>query len=243
MLNTTSTRPAVPAVLEHPLVAGRPIDRRAFLGLLGLFLAGCTPMNAEPLPKSAPLVLGIGYDITASTRDLPIPTEEQLDELISVVKSRGGIVAFGLIADKIEPLTRLEVAPVAGRLDERARAAQKNRKTVAEWKERVAAKLARPRNVQVTDFYGFTRQMDTLFRERTIPESAVKVLLLSSDAVHTAKRNPRAQALPTDVTVLAIGVERPLGDKLFGERILYFEDIASAIKMLRTLTDTRPKEA
>lgn len=239
MLNAAHPDPAASLLTPQPL----GVSRRAFLGVLCLTLAGCTQMSGEPLPKNAPVALAIGYDITASTRELPIPTEKQLDELISVVSSRGGVVAFGLIADKVEPLTRLEVVPVSGRLDERARGVQRNRKAVAEWKERVTPKLALARDVQVTDFYGFTRQIDTLFRERTLPDSTVKVALLITDAVHTAKRHARPQALPKDVMVLAIGIDRSLGDKLFGDRILYFEDIASAIKMLKSLAEPHAKEA
>src|SRR5438552_416859 len=127
-----------------------------------LAICTLTPSCASSSDDSSqkPLYVAIGYDISGSVADFPALTDVHVERLVSLVNRRGGTLAFGLIDERaIEPLDCLELLPVIGRLDQRARTAVKNREAISDWKNRVAAKIGRTRNAPRTDFYGALAQI------------------------------------------------------------------------------------
>lgn len=214
------------------------------LALALVLLSACAPSPAVEHP-AVRFVVATQYDMTASAEKLPQLTMAHVDTLVSTVKDRGGVLAFGLIKDRVDtPFDRLALAPVQGRLDQRAERVLANRQATADWKTAVEAKLARRRDVPITDFRGALDQLATFFREPTLPANALKIALLVTDAEHTAKTatHPHTE-LPADVVVIAVGIPPKVGRKLFGERVLHFENIPPALDMLQELVKRAEKGA
>ncbi len=209
---------------------------RLRIAILLLLLAACSPGSREKAALLAPLHVAIAYDVSGSVAqlELPVITMEHVDKVISLVKKRGGSIAFGLIDEKaFEALARLELERVAGRLDERARMNQKIKKAEAEFEALVEKKINRPRNAKRTDVKGSIARLGLFFREPTIPENAEKVALFISDGIDTGPwRRLTGIKLPNDVKVYVIGMEVGLARKLFGEQAILFESIDSAIESL-----------
>ena len=197
----------------------------------------CTSGHQSSLPQN-PLWLGIADDVSGSVEEsrLPVFTGDHLKDIVSILKIRGGAVAFDLIdEDAFQPLTRLELVRLAGRLDERARINQRNMSTEADFNATVEQKINRPRNARRTDIKGYLARFVLFFSEPTIPPGAEKVMLFISDGIDTGPRRRLSEIrLPEDVKIFAIGTEKTLAEKLFGNQAFLFESISAAIESLKT---------
>ncbi|MCG3157893.1 MAG: hypothetical protein DKINENOH_04529 [bacterium] len=206
----------------------------AVLGFAAMLLVfGCT--NADPTPgPGKPLCLGIAYDVSQSVSDAEMPamTTAQLEQVLDLLKKRGGVMAFGAVDENaFEPLMRAQVVPVKGRLDERARRNQKNVRGLSAFASAVSDKLNRSRNARRTDINGSIRRFMLFFNEPNHMPSSEKVLIFISDGKDTgAWRNSKGIRLADDVSVFSVGVEASLASKLFGSRVTLFESIDAAIR-------------
>jgi len=206
--------------------------------LIALFMMvawGCT----KTTPAStfgAPLCLGIAYDVSQSVANVEMPTmtTDQLDRILTVLKKRGGTIAFGLVDEKaFEPLLRAQVVPVQGQLDERARRNQQNIKRLTDFTTEVAAKLNCQRNALRTDINGSIARLTLFFDEPNHPANVEKVLIFVSDGLDTGLwKNFKEIHLADDVQVFAVGMEARLAQKLFGPNAILFESIDAAIRNL-----------
>ncbi len=214
------------------------IPKAGFSGIvliISLFLACGTGHEASSDPQS-PLYLGIAYDVSGSVnkQGFPALTSAHLDQLVTLFGKRGGVIGLGLIDEEaFEPLERLELKPVVGRLDERASQNRKNRKAIANFKMAVKHKIERPRNAVRTDLDGAMSRLALFFGEPTIPAGALKVALIVSDGVHTARGRKLSTRLPEDVVVLTVGIEQQLAEKLFGKQTQRFESVDAGIQYLK----------
>ena len=204
----------------------------AFLFVLG----ACTPGSHEKAALPAPLCVAVAYDVSGSVAqlELPVMTMEHVDKIISLVKKRGGCLAFGLIDEKaFAPLARLELLQVSGKLNERARINQKNQKGEAEFREILEKKISRPRNAKRTDINGSIARFGLFFSEPTFMADAETVIIYISDGVDTGTwRNLKGIKLPKDVKVYVVGMEENLARKFFGQQAVLFEGIDAAIETL-----------
>ncbi|GEM_PF-5767572 len=210
----------------------------AISGLIILFfiiLTGCSNTNPSS-QSSAPLCLGVAYDVSQSVANVEMPamTTAQLDQILAMLKKRGGVIAFGVVDEKsFEPLLRAQVVPVLGQLDERAQRNQKNIKVLADFTTAVSAKFNRPRNARRTDINGSIARFALFFDEPNHPANAEKIFIFVSDGFDTgAWRKFKGIHLADDVLVFAVGMETRLAEKLFGANVTLFESIDAAIKSL-----------
>lgn len=203
--------------------------------LIGLSAAinGCVSDSIKKQADSQiPLCLGMAYDVSGSvdTYGVPALQNSHLDHALSILKKRGGVMAFGLIDEKsFEPLDRLQLAPVMGRLDERARRNTRNQESINQFRIAVEPKISSPRKAKVTDFHGAMRRFRLFFNEST-SAGAEKLIIIISDGIETGtrKRQPLS-LLPDDVKVYAIGMEDGKAKGLFGSNVTIFESIDAAI--------------
>jgi len=139
-------------------------------------------------------------------------------------------MAFGLIDEKsFEPLDRVQLAPVIGRLDERARRNTSNQESIHQFRAAVEPKISSPRKAKTTDFHGAMRRFRLFFNEST-STGAEKLIVIISDGIEsgTKKRQPLS-LLPDDVKVCVIGMEDDKAKGLFGNNVTVFESIDAAI--------------
>lgn len=207
----------------------------SFVVLFVIIWTGCT--NTNPYSKSsAPLCLGVAYDVSQSVANVEMPAMNtaQLEQILAMLKKRGGVIAFGVVDEKsFEPLLRAQVVPVQGQLDERAQRNQKNIKVLANFTTAVSAKFNRPRNARRTDINGSIARFTLFFNEPNHPANAEKVFICVSDGFDTgAWRKFKGIHLADDVRVFAVGMETRLAEKLFGANVTLFESIDAAIKSL-----------
>lgn len=204
---------------------------------LGLMVVACNPAPTRSSEAKDALYLGVAYDVSGSVEQLQLPvmTVEHVKGIVSVVKKRGGAVAFGLIDEKaFEPLTRLELVPVTGKLDERARANQKNLKAQADFEDKVKKKIDRKRDARATDIKGSIARFSLFFSEPSIPGHAEKVFICISDGYDTGPwRKLSNIRLPEGVKVHVVGMEAGMARKLFSNQAILFESIDAAIENLR----------
>lgn len=202
-------------------------------GLIGASAYGCGE-SMQPPPH--PLFLGVAYDVSGSTvqqRLAPLAVGD-IDQIVSVLKRRGGILAFGLIdQDSFDPLVRLEIIQKRGRLDERALQNARNEDAVKRFRAVLEPLFAKPRNAARTDINGSMDRFNLFFREPGIPAEADRILLILSDGEDTTRRM-RGPSFPGDVTVFAVGMPERTARKLFGTRVALFEDAAAAIHTLNS---------
>ena len=211
----------------------------AKIAILALITAtGCIgSQTAEDLPPS-PLFLGVAYDVSGSVdeRGLPVLTSMHLEQIISILKARGGFMAVGLIDEQaFAPLVRLEVAPVVGRLDERAQRNIQNQKQISQFREEATKQVDRLRNAGKTDINGALARFDLFFNEPILPSHAEKILICISDGLDTGPWRKKSIQLSADVKVFTVGIEGRLAQQLFGDQALRFESIDAAIKHLKTI--------
>lgn len=213
-----------------------PKNKIKTLAAFVFMLAACNPGSHEKAALPAPLCVAVAYDVSGSVAqlELPVMTMEHVDKIISLVKKRGKCIAFGLIDEKaFEPLTRVELFQVSGKLNERARINQRNQKGEAEFSELVEKKINRPRNARRTDINGSIARLGLFFSEPTIMADAEKVLIFISDGIDTgAWRTLKGIKLPKDVKVFVVGIEENLARKFFGQQAVLFEGIDAAIEGL-----------
>lgn len=210
-------------------------------GLLGLLLVivlflSCGTGHEAASERQSPLYLGIAYDISGSVnkQGFPALTNAHLDQLMALFGKRGGAIGLGLIDEQaFEPLERLELKPVIGRLDERASQNRKNRKVIENFKIAVKHKIEGPRNAARTDLDGALARLALFFGEPTIPANAHKVALVVSDGIHTGRKRKSSTRLPEDVVVLTVGIEQQLAERLFGKQTQRFESVDAAIQYLK----------
>lgn len=201
-----------------------------------LTLAACSPGNYEKAAPGEPLCVAVGYDVSGSVAqsEMPVMTMEHVDKILTLVKKRGGCIAFGLIDEKaFEPLARVEIAQVSGKLDERARISKKNHQGASDFRALVEKKINRPRNAKRTDVNESIARMGLFFNEPSSVASGQKVALLITDGIDTGSwRNVKGIKLPKDVKVYVVGMEENLARKLFGQQAVLFEGIDSAVDSL-----------
>ena len=208
--------------------------KKASLILPLLFLiSGCTKNTKSTDP---PLCLGLTYDVSKSVANVGLPplTSAQLERMLSLLKARGGIMAFGLVDEmSFEPLIRLKLDPITGRLDQRAQRNQKNIKAIKEFINELNEKIQRPRNARGTDIYGSLARFTLFFNEPTHPRESEKVLLFLSDGIHTSLwPDFKNSEFPLDIHIFVVGIEADLARKLFGKNPILFESIDAAIDNL-----------
>lgn len=210
-----------------------------FIGLLclNLFLSGCGVRGNDSRVLTEPLYVGVGYDVSRSvaTAHLPQFTSNHLDRLIGLVNKSGGVVSVGIVDElAFEPLAKLQVLRVAGRLDERAQINQKNHESEKAFKADVASKISVPRNARATDINGSIARFSLFLDEPTIPANARRVVIFISDGIDTGPwRRLAGVRLPAGVKVFVVGMERTLAVRLFGKNAVLFESIDSALDGLK----------
>ena len=208
-------------------------------------IISCSFPDRPNISPQKPLYLGVAYDVSGSVEELELPvmTMQHVEKIVSLVKKRGGAVGLGLIDEKaFEPLTRLELERVAGKLNERARINQKNAQAESEFKALVDGKINRPRNARRTDIKGSIARFALFFGEPTIPADAEKLAIFISDGIDTGPwRKLSGIRLPEDVKVFVVGMERGLAEKLFGKQAILFESIDAAIESLNSKSAREPR--
>ena len=193
-----------------------------------LSILGCADGKKQEAKQPTPLILGIGYDVSGSAEKngVPILNMSHLDKSITIIQKRSGNLAFGVMDDKsFEPLDRLPLPIVAGRLDERAQATLKSKDSIAKFRSDVEPKL-KERNSKVTDFYGSLNRFMLFFNEPT--PHAEKILIVISDGIDTVTKRSNIQ-IPADLKVFAVGMDKSLAVKIFGDKVVLFESIDSAL--------------
>ncbi|KAA3658585.1 MAG: hypothetical protein DWQ10_10900 [Calditrichaeota bacterium] len=193
--------------------------------------------DAERLQSSQPpIVLGIAYDVSGSmfkNKNTVLQTTH-IDSLISIVKLKGGALAFGLIHDQsFEPLIRLSLEPVTGRLDERAQKNRKNKGAITQFRSSLSTLLSQPRKSRYTDIHGALERFTLLFNEPGFPVDSKKLFLFLSDGLHDQRRKIyQAVKFPENVTVVAVGLKSKIALKLFKGKILQFESVDAAVSYI-----------
>jgi len=199
-------------------------------------LAACSPGGREKAALPTPLCVAVAYDVSGSVAqlELPVMTMEHIDKILSLVEKRGGCIAFGLIDEKaFEPLVRMELLQVSGKLDARARINQKNQQGEADFRELVEKKIKRPRNANRTDVNGSIARLGLFFNEPGLASNGEKIALFITDGIDTGSwRNLKGIKLPKDVKVYVVGMEESLARKFFGQQAVLFEGIDVAIESL-----------
>lgn len=184
-------------------------------------------------PLTPPLIIGIAYDISGSMHksNNTVLQTVHIDSLILSVKRGGGTIAFGLIHDNsFEPLDRLVLEPVVGRLDERALKNRKNKQEVEQFRSTVLTKLTQPRKSRYTDINGSLERFTLLFNEPGFSAESKKLFIFLSDGLHEPRRKRyNAVKFPENVTVVAVGLKPAIAQKLFNGKVLQFESVAAAI--------------
>jgi hypothetical protein len=205
-----------------------------------VLLKGCT--NTYDLGRDLlPIYIGLAYDISGSVAEIGLQemTPDYLTQLLSILSDHGGTMAFGLIDDKaFEPLLRLELSPVDGRLDERAQQNRKNQEAVISFQSMMIEKIQKPRNAQHTDINGAVARFRLFFEEPTIPSNAEKIALFITDGIDTGPWRKLEIKMPSTVKVYTVGIESQMAKKLFGERVIRFESIDAAIKYIKQNSKT-----
>lgn len=204
-------------------------------GVALLMIAACSRSGEQKSTESVrPLWLGVAYDISRSAQPLPELSIEHMERLLRVMNARGGGIAVGLVDESsFQPLTRLRLETVAGRLDERARLHSKNQRAQEEFVTKLEAMLSRSRDAGRTDIKGTIARLGLFFREPGIPTGAEKALLFISDGINTAHwQGSGNNHLPDDVTVYAVGMEKGLAERWFGGQTILFESPSAAIENL-----------
>jgi len=118
------------------------------LRLITVFLFNCCVKKQQKQNSKPALKLAVAYDLSGSTKkhNTPALTTDQVDSLISLIEERGGELALTPIHSfSYQPLIRLELEQVSGRLDERARLNQKNKNELSSFRYSVYDILKQPR--------------------------------------------------------------------------------------------------
>src|SRR5437867_1467115 len=105
----------------------------ALICALLLSVAACSSTSPEHPHR---LRLGVAYDVSesATKQGVPVLNKMEIEQMLSILKARGGVMALGLIDERaFEPLARCEFTELDGRLDERARKNQRNRKAESDF--------------------------------------------------------------------------------------------------------------
>jgi len=196
---------------------------------MALMAVACNPTEIEH-PKVPVILIVIPDGIGSADDPLPL-TETHIDQVISILSRYGGIAAFTLIHDKdSQPLIRLELTRTNGRLDERAKSYQRNRKAVTEWKSQIEAAVKRDRNGKMRNFNKLLSRLTLFWNEPTLPPNGTKVVLLIANERHVGGRKiTEYVALPPEVTVFVVGLESALAKKIFGEGVFVFESVSAAV--------------
>jgi hypothetical protein len=201
--------------------------------VVATLLLGCSQSTEQP--PMPPLHLGVAYDVSASAQPLPELTMEHIQQLLKVLNARGGSIAVALVDESgFQPLTRLKIETVVGRLDERAHLYTKNQERAKDFLAKVEGLLTRPRNARRTDILGTVARLRLFFSEPNIQAGAEKVLLFISDGVDTVHRQG-TPSLPDDVAVYVVGMEAGVADRLFHGRGVLFESPHAAIEQLESI--------
>jgi len=212
-----------------------------------VIIGGCANTKKQ-MNSQTPLQIGVVNDISGSvvTNGVPALQISQIDNIISVLKKRGGTMAFGLIDENsFEPLNRLTVLPVVGRLDERAQYNTQNQGAIKQFREAIEPKLNSKRNAKTTDFYGAMRRFSLFFDEPNFA-NAEKVMIVVSDGIDSiSKHKAIKDPLPDGIKVFSIGMENDISKRLFGEDATVYESIDSAVSTLNSTPNTKgePKYA
>ncbi len=204
-----------------------------------ILTAGCTVGSEEVTYESQhPVLIGLAYDISGSTNSngVPVVTIAHVDSLVDLIKSYGGTLAVAFIDDKgFDRLERLALDPVKGRLDERARLNAKQQDSVTVFRQRVSGLLSRPRNARDTDINGVIGRLTLFLEEPRVPANASRLVIFLSDGIDTvSSKKVKGIALPSNTTVIAIGMKKELALKLFGKKVLLFESVDAAIQAVPT---------
>lgn len=204
-----------------------------------LLIDGCSSNHGKERAKAHPttiqLIIGLLYDVSGSVeqKGLTFFAGEHIDKMISILNRRGGEMAFGIIDEKaFEPLIRIKLVQVDGRLDVRAKQNQKNLIAIERFRFEVLAKTKRRRDARYTDINGALARFRLFFMEPTIPANAVKIAIFVSDGIDTGPWRFRKISLPQDVQVLAVGFETYKAKQLFGDKVILFEAVDSVIRYL-----------
>lgn len=215
--------------------SARQVSMKRVIGpaVVATLLLGCSQsVEQPPMP---PLHLGVAYDVSASAQPLPELTMEHIQQLLKVMNARGGSIAVAFVDESgFQPLTRLKLETVAGRLDERAHLHSKNQRMAEDFLAKVEGLLTRPRNARRTDIMGTVARLRLFFSEPNIQAGAEKVLLFVSDGVDTVHRQG-TPSLPDDVAVYVVGMETKVADRLFHGQAVLFESPHAAIEHLDSI--------
>lgn len=184
---------------------------------------------------ATPMVLGVADDVSGSVSKLTMEklSMEHIEHLLSILAKIGGTMAFGLIDENSDQrLTRLDIRPVVGPLNKRARINQQNQQTTIKFNEEVNRMICTPGNAKYTDVNGALSRFALFFKEPTYQHHD-KVLIFYSDGIHTSRRNKYLKVQwPENVKVLAVGMKPHVARQLFGGSAMVFENIDAAIKYM-----------
>ena len=203
-----------------------------------LILSGCR-QEAQRDSGQMRIWIGTAYDVSGSmlkqksTQWVP----SYLDSLLAILVNRGGTLAFGLISERsFEPLRRITLQKVEGRLDRRATINRSNRRAIQEFKNLMDGQLAIPRTAQFTDVKGSLDRFRLFFNEPQQRKETLKVLIFVSDGLNTVGKERQFDAdLTDDVTTLCVGTHPLVAKKLFADRCIMFESIDAAIQYVKRM--------
>jgi hypothetical protein len=183
-----------------------------------------------------PIAVALLYDMSLSADENGVPMLDRsaVDQLLGLLKKRGGVLAFCEINSKsrVYPLLRVHVEPVTGNLEKRALANTRNESELTDFRSKIEASLGQ-RNAKKSDVLGALSRAALFFNEPLVAEME-RILIIISDGKHDAAHLPKP-VLPPDLVVITIGVPPQLAEKLFDNQpVVIFESIDGAIQYLES---------